>query len=354
MENKRFLAMKPVYCYFFPEVRELLRAVQSALPDEFFLVTGDARKIEKVFERIFPTLEIPFNSFGGVDLDELHVPIINRIINAYSSIVPSLRDFSFAYPTSGSSEGIFHLLVNLKVNGVSEINLLEGEYEGFDIIARNIGLKVNHYNADELRPNEIPSSVWFISNPSSMNGNILPNKFINQLCNAGHKIVLDLTYAGLTKPFEFDVSHENIINVIMSFSKPYGVFRFRIGGFVFSRKEIPTLFGNKWFKDIIRIMQALKIVEEIKPGTLFFKYAATQQTILRKINNDFGLGIMASDALLLGYLPKEKAIGLNSAQQNIVKQFNRGSNYRFCLTPYFEEFEKKSESEKKCQGLIRG
>ena len=327
--------MKAVYCYYFPEVRELLHQVEGALPDPLYLVTARAAEVAEQLGPLFdPPLSIPALD-GRVDLDEIHLPIMERIVAAYAKAVPALASFKHRYPTSGSSEGLFHLLTRLKVQGVEAINVLDGEYEGYGAQAHNLGMKVNIRSLDD--PGE--PGIWFFSNPSARDGNLLPQGAIGELCDCGHLAVLDLAYAGATAPHVYDVSHPNILAVVLSFSKPYGVFRFRIGGFTFSRDEMPTLYGNKWFKDTLRLCQALKLAEDIGPELLHRRYQPVQQRVIRDLEEEFGLGILASDALLIGHLPLQAARGLEAKQRALVEPYRRGRRYRFCLTPRFESLE---------------
>lgn len=329
--------MKAVYCYFFPETRSLLHKVEAALPDDMFKVTTPVERVRGSIDSLFdPPLDVPATADGNIDLDEIHVPIIKRVIGAYSTAVPDLGSFLYSYPTSGSSEGIFHLLTNLKVNGVSSINVLKGEYEGYGAQAQNLGMKVNEIDPEKTDVKKLEPGVWFVSNPSARDGNIIPNEYVRELCDSGHRVVVDLAYVGATRPYEFDVSHENITAVVMSFSKPYGVFRFRIGGFTFSREEKPTLYGNKWFKDVPGLFQALKIAEEIGPTRLHERYKGVQYAIIEDINRELGLGMRPSDSFLLAHLRKKDAEKLNPQQLAWIEPFKRGNDYRFCLTPYFE------------------
>lgn len=329
-----FDAMKAVYCYHFPEVRDLLREVQSSLPDDLFFVTTSADSI--ALENIAKILKIPATKDGRVDLDEIHVPIIERIIKAYQGVVPALGDFTYRYPTSGSSEGLFHILTKARTDGVKTINVLLGEYEGYEAQAANLKMKVNKVDLDRTNPADVKPGLWFISNPSARDGNIISNEVITDICDNGHKVVLDLAYVGATRPYQFDVSHENVESVVMSFSKPYGVFRFRIGGFAFARNEVPSLYGNKWFKDVTRLFQALAIAERIGPTKLYEKYSAVQKGIVEKLNGSFGLGLHASDSFLLAHLNPGDDKALTEEQLKLISPYKRGRGYRFCLTPYFE------------------
>ena len=333
--TKKLEAMKAVYCYFFPEVRPLLKEVQDAIPEEMFLVNTPAKEIEKKLENLFtPLLKIPATVEGNVNLDEIHVPILERIVNAYTPLVPALKDFEHKYPTPGSSEGIYKMIAKLRAKNIDKIYILAGEYEGYQNYAEDLGMKVIQVSLEKTNLSKLEKGYWFISNPSARNGNIIPNETINKICDAGNKVVLDLAYVGSTKEHEFDVSNKNIETVFLSMSKPYGVFRYRIG-FTFSREPINSLYGNKWFKDPVRLLQGLKLAEEIPPGSLYDKYRPVQEKIIGRINEEFNLEIKPSDAFLLGHIDKE----VSEDKKELVKNFARGKGYRFCLTPYFEREE---------------
>ncbi len=338
---KKLNCMKSVYTYFFPEVRPFVD-FDSKIPKEIYLTSTSVVSARKMLKGLFKQdLELPSTPDGIIDLDMIHENIIDRITYYYSNLVPSLKKFKYKYPTAGSSEGIFHLLSMLRADGYSTIYVLKGEYEGYKEYGNTMKIKAIEIDPKSESLEKLKKGIWFISNPSARDGNIIPNEFINKICNLDHKVVLDLAYVGSTKFYKFDVNNKNIIAVLISFSKPYGVFRFRIGGFTFSREPINSLYANKWFKDIPNLFTALKIVEEIKPGSLYKKYSKIQKEIISKINNEFGLGMRASDALLLGYITEENDEKLTKQQLNLIAQFKREDCYRFCLTPYYELYDKK-------------
>lgn len=333
----KLIAMKAVYCYFLPEVRPLLKMVESRLPDSMWLVTTPVQEVKQSLKYLFnPPLEIPATLDGYVNLDEIHVPIIDRIQAAYSGVVPGLDDFRYRYPTSGSSEGLFHILSKYRSRGLESINLLSGEYEGYSAYASHMGIRTNWIDPEQTNLQKMKPGVWFISNPSARDGNIIPERFIKELCDADHKVVLDLAYVGATKPHTFDTGHPNIDGVVISFSKPYGVFRFRIGGFAFTRDETPSLYGNKWFKDTVRLLQALQLAEAIGPCAIYPKYQPIQHEIINQLNKEFGIRLRSSDSFLLGHIPCKSAQKLSPEKLEMIAEFKRGNTYRLCLTPYFE------------------
>ncbi len=312
--SKEFKAITTVYSYYFPEVRKIIDELVKKYPHDVFL------------KSVKP------------GLDDFHVSIINQYLDFQAQSIPHLRDFSFRYPIAGSEEGIREVLTFLQAKGVKKIYVLKGEYEGYKAVAETRCIETVEV-APDTNPKTLEKGYWFISNPSARDGNIIPNEFINKILEAGHKVFYDLTYVGSTQPYVFDVSHPNIFAAVVSFSKPYGLFYYRVG-FAFSREEIPSLYGNKWFKNIFSLLVAQKIMERLGPKDIPEKYKPIQKKIIGEINKEHGLGIKPSHALLLGYLPKELAKKLLPDKLKMIERFKRGDFYRFCLTPYYEELEK--------------
>lgn len=334
--------MKTVYCYLFPEVWEIMKAVERAAPLDMYRLSGREEMVKphlsKVFEK-FPLNTIFKNDATLIDLDN-HRKIMSRITDKYSEIIHPLGDFEYMAPGAGSSPLIFHLLTYLKGKGHNAIHVLDGEYEGYGAYASHLGMEVHKYRY--LSDFELGDAVWFISNPSTRDGNIVDSMDIKSLCDKGAKVVLDLSYAGSTRPYVYNVEHENIIAVLLSQSKPFGVFRFRMGGFLYTREEIPSLYANKWFKDPLRMLQSLKLLEDLGFHTLYRKYCRVQEKIIEVTNSAYGLHITPSDALLLGYMtPLTADETLSPKDRELVKPYRRGPGwYRFCITPFLEEMMK--------------
>ena len=331
--------MKTVYCYLFPEVWRIMKTVEDNVPLQMYRLSGREEMVKLQLSKVFkrsPLNTVFRDKVTFVDLDN-HQKIMRRITDKYSEIIHPLGDFEWVAPGAGSSPLIFHLLAYLKGKGHKEIHVLDGEYEGYGAYASHLGMEVHKHK--HFSDFVCGGALWFISNPSTRDGNIIHNAEIKNLCDKGAKVVLDLSYVGSTRPHVYDVEHENIIAVLLSQSKPYGVFRFRMGGFLYTREEIPSLYANKWFKDPLRMLQSLKLVEELGFHTLYRKYRPIQEKIIEVNNSAYGLHITPSDALLLGYMtPSTADETLSPKERELVEPYRRGPGwYRFCLTPYFEE-----------------
>jgi hypothetical protein len=312
--GKSLEAITTVYSYRFPVVRAIIDKVTTPFPHDVFLRS---------------------TSPPGA-LDNFHEPIIERVLGFYSDEIPAMRDFNFRYPTSGSEEGIREVMTTLQTKGVKKIYVFDGEYEGYKAVGESRGIETINVK-EGTDPRSVAPGYWFISNPSAKDGNIIENKVIEDICEAGHKVFYDLAYLGSTRQNLFDVSHPNIFAAVVSFSKPYGLFYDRIG-FTFSREAVPALYGNKWFKSILGLMIADKIVKRLRPGELYDWYRPIQENIISGINYEHGLGMRPSDALLLGYRKDDS--GLDEGQKEMISKFRRGPGYRFCLTPYYFNDEK--------------
>ena len=218
-DAKKFLAMKAVYSYVFPEVRKIIRDI-SYLPEEFYLTTTPVDVGQAIVDGLSykKKIIVPKTSDGMINLDEIHVPIIGRITEEYSQIVHGLENFRYAYPTAGSSPGIFHILAKLKADGIDTIYTLDGEYEGYMEYGLTLGIRTVEVSSLESLLSESKSTksdikpgrgVIFISNPSARDGNIIEDDLITKVADNGYKIVMDQAYVGLTKNHVYDLSHVN-------------------------------------------------------------------------------------------------------------------------------------------------
>jgi histidinol-phosphate/aromatic aminotransferase/cobyric acid decarboxylase-like protein len=310
-------AITTVYSYYLPEMRELITRLTRDYPHEVFL-----RSIKP-------------------GLDDFHVPIIDRLTAVHARSLPRLGEFGNRYPTAGSEEGIREYMTYLRSQGVESIYVWTGDYEGYREVAKTRGLTVLDVTLSQ-DPAELKPGYWFLSNPSARHGQFVPEAKIQAVLEAGHKVFYDLSYLSSTAPHVYDLGHPNLDAVAISFSKPFGLFYYRIG-FLYSRAPVPVLYANKWFKNVFGLIVADRVLQELDLPALASRYKRIQAGIVNDLNRDTGLGLSASDAFLLAHIPKHEADGLDDERQEIIGRFQRGDYYRFCLTPYFEAAEKKSK-----------
>lgn len=324
--------MSEVYSYPFPEVRELLR--HPRVDPNFMLNTIAADEASILLEPygFIPRLELPTRRDGSLDLDELHLPVIDRISAVLTNRLPGLESFDYAYPGHGSSQAIFNLLAEWKAKGkLDSVAVLDGEYEGYKAYANSLSIAVQtHVELNNAPVKE--GQVWFISNPNARLGNWLDGDAWRKFVNSGHQIVLDTAYVGLAQDGKVDVRSPNIRAVLTSPSKAYGVFRYRNTGIAYAREPIESLYGTKWFKDIPALLDTLRLYEQFGTAELPRRYRNAQEFICRSLVDVIDVEVQPSDVLLLG-----NAIISNNPQ---LERFIRAGKYRFGLTQLFEDYEK--------------
>lgn len=326
--------MTEVYSYPFPEVRDVIN--QTSLDARFMLntlgVTQAAGMLASYDFR--PTLELPAHSNGALNLDELHVPVIERVKRVNSDVMTGLDGFEYAYPTPGSSQALFTMMAEWKAQGaISSIAVLEGEYEGYSAYANSLRLPVNRYvSLEGAKPKG--GEMWFISNPSAVDGNWLSDDVWHEFVNSsGNQIVYDAAYAGLTEGRTVDVSSPNIRAVLTSPSKQFGVFRYRNTGVAYSREPVSSMYGTKWFKDVPALLDTLKLYETFGMSDLAKTYRPVQKLLCQALSELADGEVSPSDVLLLAH---GKALS-----HPRVEQFRRGEGHRFGLTKLFEDYEQQ-------------
>lgn len=302
--------MVTVFSYYLPEVRPIIDELAASYPHQVFQA----------------------NYLPG--LDTLHEPVIEAFIERAISrdAVTGFDTLPYRYPTSGSSEALFHLFAR-KLTEEPDIPLyqLAGEYQGYQAYADSLGLKLETLDEEELLAAK-PGLV-ILSNPSARDGNRIPAA-LYQAILARHRVILDLAYLGMTDPLSLDLADPQIEAVVSSLSKPFGLYYHRIG-FCFSRREIPSLYGTKWFKNAFSLMLAERVLRSLDRDTILARYRALQQRALDFAADD-GYCLDPAEVWLLG----SKAA---ATEDERLEEFRRGRFYRACLTPYFIKFEQEAE-----------
>ncbi|MEN9328046.1 MAG: hypothetical protein RI947_854 [Candidatus Parcubacteria bacterium] len=299
---------RPVYAYYAPEVRAVVDTIVKRYPHNIFL------------QSIAP------------GLDTFHEPIIQKYMDTYKAYMPGLGSFPYRYVSGGSSESIFHILSSIAAQEKQPpLYIVEGEYEGYAGYGRNLRLQFTTVG-DRVDVTTLAPGIFFISNPSSRNGNVHPREFISAVGDAGHEIMLDCAYVGMTDDTHFLVDHPAISTVFTSMSKPYGLYYYRVG-FTFTRKPVKTLEVNKWFKNIFSLIVADRLLTELSPRLMYEKYRPIQQAIIDETNKKYSSNLRPSRVYQLAYaLPED----IPAEQTECYRMFHRGgSYYRFGLTEEF-------------------
>ena len=264
----------------------------------------------------------------------------------WSAPVVSIRgeDFPFRYPTAGASEAIFKLIAEFAserraAGREPAVHMFEGEYEGFAAYAEALKLRVVRH--DRSAWSDVPAklgedSQFWISQPSAIDGMVWPHfeAFVAATAQAGRgaQVVPDLTYVGsVARNYRIALGSPAIPAVVISHSKPFGGYYHRVGG-VLARREHPSLFGNKWFKNLLSLAWGTEMMRRHGVFDLPRKYGPVQEEAARRVAALLGVdALAASDVLLLATAP-ERA-GLPPLLASVLRGSPRERVVRLCLTP---------------------
>jgi hypothetical protein len=250
--------------------------------------------------------------------------------------------YRYFYPTAGASQAIQHLIYDLKARGEDNcLHIFEGEYEGYKAMAEAAGLRIQEHKRDEWRymldeesdDHVIGGDLFFISQPSAIDGNVWPefNDFVNSMPE--DRIVVDVTYVGAVPqsavPDRFNLNAPSIRNVVFSLSKPFGVYYDRIGG-VWCREEDDGLFGLKWFKNLTSLRIGTLLMQNMNVFYIPERYAPEQNLICNTASNFLRVRLRPSDVFILatGEVDPEQRVDMR-----MVDYLTRAGKLRVCLSP---------------------
>jgi len=277
--------------------------------------------------------------------DSMHEAYFERWLQWSAPVVSiDASDFPFRYPTAGASEAIFKLIAEY---GTGEraagrepsIHMFKGEYEGFPAYSAALGIAVVRYDRAQWREaaeRVAPNGLFWISQPSAIDGAVWPHfeAFAAALAAARPeaRLVPDLTYVGsVARPYRIALDAPNIPAVVISHSKPMGGYYHRAGG-VLAKAERPSLFGNKWFKNLLSLAWATEMMERHGVFDLPRKYRPVQEQATARVAEALGVGgLAAADVLLLATAPSSAA---STAPLGAVLRGSAAERViRLCLTP---------------------
>lgn len=292
-----------------------------------------------VYSICYPDTQNTINQVLAQDLSELYTHTYSKKQDVYhNDFFESWKKFSqlkfptltHFYPTAGSSEAIREQIVYLH-SQKKTLAIFFGEYEGYAAIARAIGMpyvQINRQNWRQEVKSLCPNAVFFLSEPSALDGNVWEDFY--DFLNTGLPIYLDLTYYNAVD-YRIDIeNYLNIEGIFFSLSKIFGTYYHRIGGVVL-REENPLLYGNMWFKNILSMRIGQALMDTIDIGQLNAENKKRQLLVVQQLNAD-GHSVAASDVPLLVTTPQK-------SDQLWQKEFIRWEHspiLRLCITPILE------------------
>ena len=262
-----------VYALVMPEVSQIISNIVDGKLDGAFASEGDEGRAHWLqrYDRAWEARQDQSHELYFDTWEKWAAPIVGTAPAA----------FPFRYPTAGASEGIYKLIAEFARTYCdsphpSYLHMFKGDYEGFSAFAESLGLRVIKHHRNALRmldargiidghPMNEANRLFMLSQPSAIDGNIWAEfpTFIAAMAEHAPKasIIPDLTHVGATSDlFRIALDSPNSPAFVMSQSKPFGVYYHRIGG-VYSRRELPSLFGNKWFKNLLSIDIGIEVMK---------------------------------------------------------------------------------------------
>lgn len=266
--------------------------------------------------------------------DGLRSSWLNYAQQAGFSLGSHLTQF---YPTAGASEAIRETIAALGARTNSHVHaprpgiaVFEGEYEGYEAIAKGMGLPVVKIARSDWRAGLLQAWAkhydFFLSQPSAMDGDYwdeYPDFLAFANANNG-RVHLDVSYIGACSKHQ-PVSSEGpaIKSVFFSLSKPLGVYYRRIGG-CFTSAPNPLLYGNMWFKNLDSIADGESLLNAFAPGAMPRAWMQARELAIERLQQQHGWVLEPSDVFLL-------AKGTGPGLDELIRA--PGYQARVCLTP---------------------
>ncbi len=272
--------------------------------------------------------------------DDAHVAYLDGWLDWAAPVVTvDATAFPHRYPTAGASEGIFKLMAEYGAReGAPTIHVFEGEYEGFAALAASLSIPVVRHRRDRWRDAvgaiDAQGQFW-ISQPSAIDGGVWAEfgAFLAAIADARPdvSIVPDLSYVGAvahehTIPLHF----ANVPAFVVSHSKPFGGYYHRVGG-VFARDMRPSLFGNRWFKNLTSLAWGVEMMRRHDVFALPRRYADVQAAAARDVGERLGVDLRPADVFLLGVAPPPA--DAVPAVASAIRGVGADRVLRLCLTP---------------------
>lgn len=248
--------------------------------------------------------------------------------------------FPYRYPTAGASEGIFKLMAEYVARSERpSVHVFDGEYEGFPAYAEALDIRcVRHDRSDwQAAAATIDRNGQFwISQPSAIDGRVWADfgAFVELLSAERPDVALipDLTYVGsVAREFSIALDSPNVPAFVISHSKPFGGYYHRVGG-LFARRECPSLFGNRWFKNLLSLAWGTEMMRRHSVFELPRKYRPVQEQAASQVAE-----ALAIDALEPADVSIMATAAAEQARSDALRTVLRGSAaervVRLCLTP---------------------
>jgi len=312
--------MKTIYVPVHPFVNEIKIALGKAAAETIAMFQNPHKRTQDKLHELF---------------FETYIEWSRSAVNIVSGHYPN------QYPTSGSNEAIRESIAyhasNMRAQNLKpKIHIFNGEYEGYRAHAESHSVEVISHDRgnyeESLSQNLNAHEPFYLSAPSGIDGNIWHgyDGFLTHLENEhpDSRLMLDLAYLNTTAKTPIIRTDSSIIDAIfVSMSKSFpGTYYDRIGG-VFSKSDIPGLFGNKWFKNLHGLLLGINLMMNSKLGEIPTHMQGLQTQVINSLKPTIGDDVRASDVTFIATQP------IPTSPTSIQKMLTRAGQIRYCLTP---------------------
>lgn len=213
-------------------------------------------------------------------------------IKEWLSPIINLEKF-YVYPTNGITDGLNYFLSVEKRNIIRN----NGDYEWVD----------NKFNNSD-------SSILYMSNPSSIDGNFtsIPEHI---------PVALDIAYIGTTEIKSIEIK-DNVEYVFYSLSKPFGVNQYRTG-WIFTRFFDPKLYNLCYRANYYNYFShhlSERIIKEFSIDYIYCRFKDFQADVCNQYD------LIPSDSVWLA-----------TSKDLQYKNFFRTDTARLCITELFND-----------------
>lgn len=332
-----------IYALVMPETEAALQRVVDGYRPE--TMPGDRERRVLLRERAWLDL---YREPWTQKQDAMHEAYFAQWLEWSAPVVRFAADsFTFRYPTAGASEGIYKLMAeylgHCRENGrMPEVHVFEGEYEGFVAYAAALGIHLVRHprSAWQSVPDRIsPGAQFWISQPSAIDGAVWPHfePFVAALAERAPTVAVipDLTYVGcVARTYTVTLDAPNVPAFVISQSKPFGGYYQRAGA-VFARRESPSLFGNRWFKNLLSLAWATEMMRSHGVFDLPQRYRQVQQQAACNVSAALRIdGLAPTDVSVLAVAPLDRApADYPPLLQSVLRGCAEERVLRLCLTP---------------------
>lgn len=345
-------------CFQLKDKKSSMPKIQDDLKAAIIRAGGS----KTIYALVMPETTATFNRVMDEDRAALHTmyseawtgkqdPMHREFFETWSNwsapvVRMAMSAFTFTYPTAGASEGLREAINGYGNRARVEkfepsIHVFDGEYEGYSAYAQAAGIPVAIHKRSEWREmidRLKPNDQIYLSQPSALDGNLWEDydSFMQTLRDKQPEtqVILDLTYVGaVARQYQIIADYPNVEHVVFSLSKPMGVYYHRIGG-IFSRTEMPSLYGNAWFKNLLSLKLGTELMKNHTVHELPKRYSALQEQAAAQVGKNLGLDLKLSDVwLLASAAPTTK----NATENFLLRGTNDEARVRVCLTPMLDK-----------------